>query len=59
MAALGFQSEPVDVPGGRAAAFDDRRGTSSFGMGVDFGVMALALGVMVAIATRLHPTIIS
>ena len=34
-------------------------GTSSFGMGVDFLVMVLALALMVGIATRLYPTIIS
>src|SRR5271170_6830359 len=34
-------------------------GMSSFGMGVDFGVMVLALALMVGIATRLYPTIIS
>jgi ABC-2 type transport system permease protein len=34
-------------------------GVSSFGMAVDFGVMILALAIMVGIATRLYPTIIS
>ncbi|MGB7081047.1 MAG: ABC transporter permease [Candidatus Acidiferrales bacterium] len=34
-------------------------GVTTFGMGVDFAVMILALALMVGIATRLYPTIIS
>jgi len=34
-------------------------GPTSFGMATDFGVMLLALAVLVAIATKLYPTIIS
>ena len=33
-------------------------GTTSFGVGLDFLVLLFALGVMVAIATRLYPKII-
>ena len=34
-------------------------GVSSFGLGIDFLVQALALALMVAIATRLYPTIVT
>ena len=34
-------------------------GTSTFGLGVDFGVQFLALGVLVAIGSRLYPTIVN
>ena len=34
-------------------------GGTTLGMGLDFGVMILALALMVGIATRLYPTIIS
>ncbi len=34
-------------------------GGTTLGMGLDFGIMILALALMVGIATRLYPTIIT
>ena len=34
-------------------------GGTTFGLGLDFGIMILALALMVGIATRLYPTIIT